>query len=237
MKTIKNIVSLSSAIFVLLLGCSRGDLNASRAPASVDGMSESLSKDELDFLRIINLFRVNLSLTPLKVDQRLNDAAEGHSEWMMGKGILTHSGPGFTGTSATRVIAEGIDPNTLIGENIARGNYGAKETFLQWLYSPPHLLGMITPEYDHIGISRSDCDADQPAYCFWTTDFAALNPAAETPEREFTVEEVARAAEAVVGPLGEDRENISLNEADGQSRWQRLKNRIRGGAEEPVSEE
>ncbi len=185
----------------------------------------SRSQEEARFVTTLNAFRLHLNLGTLKRDARLDEAARKHSEWMMNYNVLTHLGPRIGWGSGTRMMAEGVDPSTLMGENVARGSADAQETFRQWLFSPGHLLAMIAPEYDHIGVSRSDCQEEYE--CFWTSDFAQLNSGLES-DREFLVEEVAQAAEKVLGPLGDSRTEISLDdEASPPSRWQRLKGLIK----------
>ncbi|MBS1959918.1 MAG: CAP domain-containing protein [Bdellovibrionales bacterium] len=231
---------VTMAVTVLFLSaCANQVGNAEGLPEWKGGKQE-----EAKFYNLLNQFRSNLKLKPLKSDDRLYLAASKHSDWMMGYHLLTHSGPNIGGTSYTRVIAEGVDTEGVIGEIIAMGNSTARATFKQWLFSPPHLMAMISPEYDHVGVARSDCEYGND--CYWTTDFAQLDTTGES-DREFTVEEVTRAAEMVLGPLGDQRTDISLegtenggagmqsapgattpSEDNGgyQSPWQRLKKRF-----------
>jgi hypothetical protein len=165
--------------------------------------------EEAKFVEILNLFRAKLFLQPLQTNEKLFAAAEGHAEWMAHKRILTHAGPSLFGTCGTRIFAEGIDDETLVGENIARGSYDAKSTFIQWFFSSPHLQGMLTPEYTHIGVARRGCE--EPALgeksdswsCFWVTDFADLSTEkqAGSQDRFYSDQALIQAAEDVVGEL------------------------------------
>ncbi len=163
--------------------------------------------EERAFLNLINGFRTELKLSQLNTDSRLFDAAEGHAEWMAGKGLLTHSGPGILGSSGKRIYAEGVEQGTLVGENIARGSYSGKDTFIQWFFSPAHLGGMLNSKYTHIGIARRGCseELNNSWYCFWVTDFADLSSVESSlvmgEEASYSDEALIQAAESVVGPL------------------------------------
>lgn len=201
-------VSKVVLVAVLLSGCSP---QQRPSPAPDPGNGGYTDAQEGEFYRIINRFRGELRLPGLAPDARLNTAARAHSRFMSDLGYLTHVGPTLTGSSYTRAVEAGIDPEAPVGENIARGHRGARETFLQWLGSPGHLRGMIDEDYDHIGIARSACATETEEDCFWTTDFAQLLDR-EVPARLITPGEIARAAESAIGPLGGDPDEVSLDE-------------------------
>jgi hypothetical protein len=194
--------------FILILSLVLAVLSQGISPASASLKLVGKRDQEAEFLRLIKGFRANLGLSTLTVDARLQAAAEKHSQDMFDHQLLTHFGPALGETSGDRMIAEGA-PCFYCGENIASGNTGAKRTFLQWVFSTPHLLGMITPNYDHVGVSRVGF--------FWTTDFAQLDETANFENaRQPSREAVVYAVETMVGPLGERAKDISLieNESD-----------------------
>ena len=158
-------------------------------------------------MNLINGFRTELKLSQLKTDSRLFDAAEGHADWMAGKGLLTHVGPGLLGTCGKRIYREGVEKGTLVGENIARGSFSGKNTFIQWFFSSEHLGGMLNSKYTHIGIARRGCseELNNAWYCFWVTDFADFSSSENSfmmdEEATYSDEALIHAAESVVGPL------------------------------------
>lgn len=169
------------------------------------------------FLDVINQFRNDLGLEKLKQDTRLDEAARKHALWMRRWNVLTHSGPMLRMGVAARAINEGIDANVLVGENIARGSWTAKDTFKQWFFSKPHLQGMMTAEYDHIGIAREGCVENSPAdlldqiadeniswNCFWVTDFADLeNNDQEVASPQITPALILKAGARILGEFTE----------------------------------
>lgn len=177
------------------------------------------SAEEIAFLQIINDFRTELNLPALEIDPRLTEAANRHAQWMANKNFLTHAGPRIGWGSWTRMYAQGIEKGTLVGENIARGSFSAKNTFIQWFFSSIHLGGMLTADYTHVGISRRGCDGiDDQKYCFWVTDFADLSEPAVADEfqtstcgkdhpKSYTYgdEHLIHAAEMVVGELDSEK--------------------------------
>jgi uncharacterized protein YkwD len=173
------------------------------------------SAEETTFVQIINDFRANLRLQPVASDERLVDAAQNHALWMSYHHLLTHVGPKPWWKSSTRMYAAGIPYGTLVGENIARGSYSAKNTFIQWFFSPEHLEGMMTPEYDHIGVSREGCEpGDAEWNCFWVTDFAELTELPNAQAQLLTEpskEQIVEAAEKVIGPLDPKRKDFFLH--------------------------
>ena len=175
------------------------------------------SAEEKAFVQIINGFRSNLQIQTVVEDDRLTEAAQNHALWMSYYNVLTHSGPRPWWKSSTRMYAAGIPYGKLVGENIARGSFSAKNTFIQWFFSPAHLEGMMTPRYDHIGVSREGCTSvDTENNCFWVTDFAALSDNGNyQPVGTFahTRAEILQAAEAVIGRMDEDDRSRFLNPA------------------------
>ena len=99
---------------------------------------------------------------------------------MAEKQFLTHNGPNPQDTLVTRAhVTEGY-PYRMLGENVACGNDGAVETFLQWAFSPGHLKNMINPEFDEMGIARAG-DGEEECPYYWTHDFGSRKtPATKT---------------------------------------------------------
>jgi uncharacterized protein YkwD len=114
-----------------------GDLNQIRAATVCLVNQERARNDEL----------------PLRVDARLEQAAQGHSEDMVSEDYFGHVAPNGQ-TTVGRVRATGYIPNPragyTIGENIAWGTlYLATPSAIvaAWIASPEHLANMLDREY------------------------------------------------------------------------------------------
>ena len=176
------------------------------------------------FVEIINEFRHNLNLQKLTPESRLQEAAEGHSMFMAKYHVCTHVGPRPWWGSYDRMYAVGIPRGTHTGEVVASGSYTAENTFIQWFFSEDHLQGMLTTDYDHLGVSRFGCESEEDQNrCYWAVDFSALNDESREIQNQkqdqdqrqtdvpFTRLQIWNAAEAVVGPLDLDKKEAFLN--------------------------
>lgn len=74
----------------------------------------------LEVARLVNEERLAIGLDALAADQRLYDASEAHTEWMVANEIFSHRGEGGS-TPADRALAEGY-VYTALGESLARGH-------------------------------------------------------------------------------------------------------------------
>lgn len=108
--------------------------------------------DEATFC-LVNQERARNNELPLKVDQRLQSAAQRHSDQMVGEGYFDHVSPSGE-TPVQRVTAAGYISNEqvgyVIGENIAWGTlYLATPSAIvaAWIASPDHLANILNSEY------------------------------------------------------------------------------------------
>jgi serralysin len=60
--------------------------------------------DERYFVRLVNSTRKELGLDPLKIAKSLNEAADGHTQWMLDTDTFSHTGEG--GSRASERIKE-----------------------------------------------------------------------------------------------------------------------------------
>ncbi|SLN33342.1 Bifunctional hemolysin/adenylate cyclase precursor [Roseivivax jejudonensis] len=112
-------------------------------------------------LELINAERARAGLDPLKLEKRLNDAADGHSDWMLDTGTLSHTGAGGS-TARERMEDAGFvfSGSWRSGENVAyqteRGDPGAKDDIARLhellMDSSGHRANLLNPEFDYIGI-------------------------------------------------------------------------------------
>jgi uncharacterized protein YkwD len=109
-------------------------------------------------LCLVNRERAQNGEAPLRLSQRLQDAAEGHTAEMIAQDYFAHVSPGGE-TPAARVRQTGYIPSPLdgyvIGENLAWGTYGLatpQAIVSAWIASPEHLANILEAKYTETGI-------------------------------------------------------------------------------------
>lgn len=100
----------------------------------------------------INSLRASKGLPGYALHASLTAAANNHARWMADTGEIAHyqhdgSGP------RTRAVNAGF-PSDWISENIYRGA-SALTAWEWWLNSPIHYAGIVSPNYDKIGIGSA----------------------------------------------------------------------------------
>ena len=126
---------------------------AANAAAACDNTNLVPSKANLGKVRAAVLCLHNESrkakgLRPLKLNDKLRRAAEGHSAYMVRASRFEH------GDLAGRIRAVGYDGWTY-GENIAWGTgrlATAREIHRSWMSSPGHKANILRPQFKEIGI-------------------------------------------------------------------------------------
>lgn len=134
--------------------------SVARDPASLD-------REEWAAVELINQYRAQRGLAPLKVSVSLNRAAQWKSESMAGGTPFDHD-DGFRSWSQ-RVRECGFTYSTWVRENIAAGNESAEATFTQWVNSGIHRDNMFDPSLKAIGIARRQGGVYG---WYWTADFS-----------------------------------------------------------------
>ena len=107
------------------------------------------SEQEQQLVRELNQSREQAGLPPLKVDERLTQAAREHSQKMADTNTLGHVLPGETGV-AERLAATGLHFNRS-GENVGY-NTDFNGLHSGWMKSPPHKENILSPNYTLVGI-------------------------------------------------------------------------------------
>ncbi|MCF3109129.1 CAP domain-containing protein [Niabella sp. CC-SYL272] len=100
---------------------------------------------------------------PLSWNNKLETAAEAHSNYMQRSGQLTHRGRNGM-MPEKRVSASGY-PWSYVAENIAMGQQSNTEVIQSWLQSPQHCRNMMSRNVTEIGAAR--------AGTYWTLILAA----------------------------------------------------------------
>ena len=128
---------------------------------------------QLEFAKLINLYRAENGVGPLKINADAQKAALIQSDYLAStirvennnmKAICGHIHPEFHGpqdrlNEVNPELAEqyGVGENAALffnNENLA-ANLIAKELFEQWKASPPHNAAMLDSDYTHFGIAAT----------------------------------------------------------------------------------
>lgn len=119
---------------------------------------ENLAQARAAVLCLVNRERAQNGEAPLRLSQRLQDAAEGHSAEIVTQDYFAHVSPGGE-TPVERVRQTGYIPSPLdgyvIGENLAWGTYGLatpQAIVSAWIASPEHLANILEAKYKETGI-------------------------------------------------------------------------------------
>lgn len=133
--------------------------------------SGSSSADPRDLLQAVNKIRskgckcggINMPpVKPLSWNDRLESAAQGHSNYMNSRKKLSHTG-NRNSNPGTRISAAGYKWN-FFAENIAMGQQTVAEVMYSWLNSPGHCKNIMNKNATEMGAARSGA--------YWTQVFA-----------------------------------------------------------------
>ena len=122
-------------------------------------LESSLPSQESEVFDLVNQERAIAGLHLLHWDNRLFDAARGHSEDMAEQNYFSHDS--LDGRSFSDRITEAGYPWNACGENIAFG-YSTPQTVMNaWMNSPGHRKNILSPRYSHTGVGVAvDDDGD-----------------------------------------------------------------------------
>ena len=137
---------------------------------------------EAQLVTLTNQARAEQGLPPLKVDDRLTQAARKHSEVMAQHGQLSHD---FDGEPPLQIrIANQNLPADRVSENLAYGNRTIEVAHDGLMHSPPHRAAILSSEYDFVGVGVLRVGDE----IYVTEDFAHKLPEYSESEAEAVVE-------------------------------------------------
>ena len=132
-------------------------------------------------LELINAERAKVGAQPLAFDGDLNEAAEGHSQWMIGTDTFSHTGSGGS-NAGQRMTAAGyaFTGSWAWGENIAwattRSPAGLQDEVLllhtNLMNSSGHRANILNANYREVGLGFETGDYGGREGAFITEDFA-----------------------------------------------------------------
>jgi uncharacterized protein YkwD len=135
----------------------------------------SYSAQEVQFVRLLNEYRVSLGVEPLMVSDLASDAAEKHSHDMATYRFFSHTTLGsdffpIGSDGGDRLVLRGYPSYFGWGENIAAGPSAASGVLEAWKGSDTHNQMMSYAGFKVLGIGLV-YDQDAPYKYYWTVDF------------------------------------------------------------------
>lgn len=119
-------------------------------PLSTQSAKTTLHPFVQRVLELTNLYRQQVGFQPLTLNQKLTQAAQGHSENMANSDFVGHVAPNGSNMS-DRVRATGYQYWT-IAENVAAGHSTPDAVLEGWMNSSGHRANILNPDLKEIGI-------------------------------------------------------------------------------------
>jgi uncharacterized protein (TIGR03437 family) len=135
----------------------------------LEARAQTVDSVESAMFDLINQYRAQNGLQPLKLSAALTRSSEWMSADMAAKNYFAHNDSQGR-DPFVRMAAFGYNYNTNKGENLAAGYDDAVRTFNQWKTSPGHNANMLNGTYAAIGIARA-YNGSSTYKWYWTTDF------------------------------------------------------------------
>lgn len=129
-------------------------------------VSFSASDYQKDMLSLVNLERKNENLSPLVLDEKLNEIAKIKVNLLIKEGKLNHLAGGYKSLGE---FLRTYDVDFLMaGENIARKTRTNEETMNLWLKSKGHRANILNKNFTNIGIAKG---SDENGDIYWVQIF------------------------------------------------------------------
>ena len=119
-------------------------------------------------LEIINGYRAEKGIAPLKLNENLMNTAGARAEEIAWSGIHSHTRPTFTKWSS--ILADAGVSTGYAGENIGRGYDTAEAVCLAWKNSETHYKNIMNPDFTETGIGIA-ADPDTYYKLCWAQHF------------------------------------------------------------------
>lgn len=114
----------------------------------------------LELLILMNQARSKNMVGELRIDEKLNQAAQNHSNWMHANNKLSHDENGSPFTNRLNAVNYNW---SAAGENIAQGYQSVQSVFNGWMNSSGHRANILNSRYVDVGFGWTGT--------FWTADF------------------------------------------------------------------
>lgn len=119
-------------------------------------------------LEIVNGYRAEKGIAPLKINENLMNSAGARAEEIAWSGVHSHTRPTFQKWNS--VIKEAGITTGNAGENIGWGYASAEDVCLAWKNSPTHYENIMNPDFTETGIGIA-ADPDVNGKLCWAQHF------------------------------------------------------------------
>lgn len=119
-----------------------------------------------EVLRLVNVEREKEGLNALVGDDKLDAAAQGHSEDMAENNFFAHDN--LKGEKFSDRIKKAGASYRCAGENIAAGQRNPADVVDAWMHSEGHRANILTPNFNKLGVGVAK---DSSGCIYWTQDF------------------------------------------------------------------
>ncbi|MFM2302730.1 MAG: hypothetical protein RLZZ135_133 [Cyanobacteriota bacterium] len=123
-------------------------------------------KFDNQILDLVNKERSKAGAKPLKLNEKLDRAADAHSLDQAANSRMSHDGSNGSKFDS-RIKDEGF-LFSRAAENVAYGQKDAFQVMDGWMNSPGHRKNILNPQLENIGIGSATNDNGS---IFWTQDF------------------------------------------------------------------
>ncbi|MCD6062820.1 MAG: hypothetical protein K0R82_731 [Flavipsychrobacter sp.] len=173
-RTLLHSISIVVAFGVLsLVSCTKDDNNTvTPVPTTPSNTNSTPTASEQKLLNLVNNTRANgcncgstfyPAVAPVTWNDKLEAAAQAHSNWMNQNKTLSHTGANGS-DAGDRITAAGYNWRAY-GENVAVG-YAKEEDVIQgWLNSEGHCKNIMSSNFTEMGVAVSGT--------YWTQEFGA----------------------------------------------------------------
>lgn len=203
------------------------DLEVQEATITVNALIDQWEEEgdlppvDLEILADIhNLERTSRGLGALTALANLNQAAQGHADWLAQNDTSGHTGAGGS-TAAQRAALAGYTGS--VGENVAVGVLPPEDEALdRWMKSPGHRANVLNKNFKHFGLGYA-CRGDGRFQHFWVVVFGVggggtaqtpMAPSNCTRDGEADVPELIRDALVVLAEASAERSKIEIDRAE-----------------------
>lgn len=130
-----------------------------------------IDKVERAQLRVINRYRKENGLKPVRLDKRLSKVAHWMGRDMVANDYFSHVDQ-LGRDPFARLLDFKYPDDTWRGENLAAGSEDAEGAFTQWRESEAHNRNMLNGNYRAIGIARVYDPSSEYGW-YWVTEFGS----------------------------------------------------------------
>jgi uncharacterized protein YkwD len=141
------------AVLLMIAAAISGTANA--ADARLDAITAE------NVVRLMNDHRADAGLPPLRIDDRLTEAAEDRMRHMEDEGYWSHQSP--DGMSPFVWMAVRAYRYRTAAENLATGFETASLLVASWMESPGHRANILSPDLEDCGVAIIDGATTGPA--------------------------------------------------------------------------